>query len=112
MEGHLFVITSGGEGHRDFGPDDHAAGLGVGVHLPALDNQVARQQTGNDDPVELPTQGTVVALLPGGLLGQDLVIGDRAHQLAVRDGVPAVLSDQLLGLDGVLHMEGDLLHHG
>ena len=112
QEGHFLVVAAGGEGHGHLGADDHAAGLGMGVHLPALDDQVAGQQVGNHDAVEVAAQLTVIALQTGGLLGQDQVVGDGAHQIAVGDGGLGVLVDQSLGLNGVLHVEADLLHHG
>ena len=94
QESHFLVIAAGGQGHGHLGADDHAAGLGVGVHLPALDDQVAGQQTGHHDAVKFTAQGIVVILQPGGLLGQNQVVGDGAHQVAV--GISCMVQDSQL----------------
>ena len=82
----------------------------MGVHLPALHNQVARQQGGGHDAVEIAAQGVVVPLQPGGLLGENQVVGNGTGQGAAGNGPALVLLHQVPGLDGVIHVEAGLLH--
>ena len=109
--GLLLVGAAAGEGDGDAGADYGAAGDGVGVDKPALDQDVRRGQIRRDYAVEAAAAvGAVVILEPRGLLTEYEVVGDGSPQLAVGEGALLLLGHQALSLDRVLHVERHLLH--